>query len=269
MKHIRFLIFLCSILIWTDGYSQWLNDTQTWEEKQAEKKKKWDAEFEALKKSLPDFPKNCVLIEFYPSCYKGDGYFFSNGSFLYEHWVDDDSKKFTLGRWYVQNDSIIMIDSLEFGLRGFGTYFVNEESQYSDCPNGYYNDYVKYEKLVNETHTEPINIYLYPMSDYGVDTSKRADRDHPDYKDYFIDGDFKVASVRFLNDSDLETLSKAELRLMRNEIFARYGYIFNDIKLQAYFTKQDWYKPKSRDVLELLTDIEKNNIRLIQKFERK
>ena len=42
-----------------------------------------------------------------------------------------------------------------------------------------------------------------------------------------------------------QNISKQTLRLMRNEVFARHGYVFKDIELQSYFSTQNWYKPDS------------------------
>lgn len=40
-----------------------------------------------------------------------------------------------------------------------------------------------------------------------------------------------------------QDFSKQMLRLMRNEVFARHGYVFKDIDLQNYFAAMSWYKP--------------------------
>ncbi len=42
---------------------------------------------------------------------------------------------------------------------------------------------------------------------------------------------------------DLSTLSYDELRLLRNEIYARNGYLFNDGFLRGYFNCYKWYRP--------------------------
>ena len=72
-----------------------------------------------------------------------------------------------------------------------------------------------------------------------------------------------------LTDSDLTNLSKGVLRLMRNAIYARHGRIFNSYDLQYYFDNSPWYKPNPNYSDDLLTDIDKYNIELIQKYEAK
>ncbi|HNT97725.1 MAG TPA: YARHG domain-containing protein [Elusimicrobiales bacterium] len=43
--------------------------------------------------------------------------------------------------------------------------------------------------------------------------------------------------------TDLSNKTTAELRLLRNEVYARAGYIFKDPELNEYFTRQPWYVP--------------------------
>jgi len=70
-----------------------------------------------------------------------------------------------------------------------------------------------------------------------------------------------------LERSYLENKDEWELRIMRNEIFARHGYIFKLPELRDYFMKQSWYVPVSEDVTNSLTPLEKENIELIKRYE--
>ena len=60
-----------------------------------------------------------------------------------------------------------------------------------------------------------------------------------------------------------------DLRLMRNEIYARHGYIFNDQNLQGYFSSQPWYRPRGNNSLAEaeLNPIEKRNIETIRSLK--
>jgi hypothetical protein len=58
---------------------------------------------------------------------------------------------------------------------------------------------------------------------------------------------------------------KEFLKVKRNEIYARKGYLFNDKTLLYYFGKYHWYKPKTTDVK--LNSIEKMNISFIKYLE--
>ena len=58
-------------------------------------------------------------------------------------------------------------------------------------------------------------------------------------------------------------LSIKDLDVMRNEIFADYGYKFKTEQWQNFFGQLDWYKPKFDNVDAKLNAIEKANIQLI------
>lgn len=85
--------------------------------------------------------------------------------------------------------------------------------------------------------------------------------------DYFS-GKFTQASLRQLRAEELRKMSKSDLKLIRNEIFARYGFIFKSGgEMNLYFKKQDWYTAQHDNVDKFLTDLEKENIKLIQQIE--
>jgi hypothetical protein len=83
-----------------------------------------------------------------------------------------------------------------------------------------------------------------------------------------VPGIYPQGSERNLNDADLVNMSAYELLIMRNEIFARHGYIFKTEEMRNYFQQMSWYSPVSTDVGHLLSPIERSNIKLIQKYER-
>lgn len=102
----------------------------------------------------------------------------------------------------------------------------------------------------------------------GDNTRRHIDTDGSTALSNGIEGKYSIASTRILIEQDVNKLSKIELRLMRNEIFARYGYIFKSKDLQEYFLSQPWYHPQKEDVSSMLSDIEKENIAFIQKHEK-
>ena len=55
------------------------------------------------------------------------------------------------------------------------------------------------------------------------------------------------------------------LRIWRNAIYARHGYIFKSSDLCRHFSKFDWYKPLYHTVT--LTDIETHNVMVIKSLE--
>lgn len=73
---------------------------------------------------------------------------------------------------------------------------------------------------------------------------------------------------RKLTDDELRYMTSYELRLLRNEIFARHGYIFNSSDLQKHFGSQSWYRPVTNNAYDLnLNSIEQYNINLIKQYE--
>lgn len=82
----------------------------------------------------------------------------------------------------------------------------------------------------------------------------------------------KDSDSRVLTESDLSGLTAEQLRLARNEIYARHGRKFNDTTLQSYFDKCSWYhgtiEPDSFSE-DLLNDFEKQNKDIITNYEIK
>jgi hypothetical protein len=81
-------------------------------------------------------------------------------------------------------------------------------------------------------------------------------------------GSWPEASQRLLKADDIENLPKQELEFMRNEIFARHGYCFKKKNLRQQFEMEDWYVPNTVDIKGFLTDIEKQNIAMIKRYEK-
>lgn len=67
----------------------------------------------------------------------------------------------------------------------------------------------------------------------------------------------------------LEKLNLNELSILRNSIYAKYGYIFSNKEYNEYFKKFDWYKPTSRDIESKLTNVDKKNIKKIIDLENR
>lgn len=57
------------------------------------------------------------------------------------------------------------------------------------------------------------------------------------------------------------------LRIMRNEIYARHGYVFNDQELLAYFEKKRWYKPDPKFNAEDMNVVELAFIKELKRRE--
>ena len=81
-------------------------------------------------------------------------------------------------------------------------------------------------------------------------------------------GRFDYASHELLYGSDLYNYDPPLLRLMRNSILARHGYVFQSRDLQEYFGKEPWYKPGDSNENIQLSLLERLNIEIIQNTEK-
>lgn len=67
----------------------------------------------------------------------------------------------------------------------------------------------------------------------------------------------------------LADYSKAQLRIIRNAVYALHGYNFKSKDLQELFSMTSWYKPNHNYSDSLLTEKQKDFIKLIQQEEAK
>jgi len=82
-------------------------------------------------------------------------------------------------------------------------------------------------------------------------------------------GDMELFENKLIADRMLRGLSLHELRLLRNEIYARHGRIFKTMWIQQYFGNQPWYDPKEDFKDEDLTGPDKTNVETIVAYENK
>jgi len=73
---------------------------------------------------------------------------------------------------------------------------------------------------------------------------------------------------RLIDPGDISWMNKATLRLARNEIYARHGYIFKSADLRRYFGAKAWYRPNPYFQEGDLSTIEKKNIAIIKMMEQ-
>ncbi len=84
------------------------------------------------------------------------------------------------------------------------------------------------------------------------------------YKDNIINGKYNF-------DQMLLCLTKNELYIFRNTIFAYYGYIFQSQKLKKMFSQYDWYRPEfnNNTCIDRMSEYNKLILEEIQKYEKK
>ncbi|WP_062055739.1 YARHG domain-containing protein [Aquimarina longa] len=75
-----------------------------------------------------------------------------------------------------------------------------------------------------------------------------------------------AVTFEYLSDQELQSKSKEELRLIRNEVFARKGYVFKSEDLNTYFKTKPWYTPDAT-IKVTLSDEEQNYIDRVKNIE--
>jgi len=66
-----------------------------------------------------------------------------------------------------------------------------------------------------------------------------------------------------LTDTMLKGVSLYDLRLLRNEVYARHGRRFQTTWLREFFTHESWYRPRADFTIAELNETEKANVKLI------
>jgi YARHG domain len=72
---------------------------------------------------------------------------------------------------------------------------------------------------------------------------------------------------RLLSLEELADLSRRDLRILRNTVYARHGRVFKSPFLQAWFDDKEWYQPDPGFKESSLSSVERKNIRLIRSVE--
>lgn len=94
-----------------------------------------------------------------------------------------------------------------------------------------------------------------------------------DYNRNVADSYILPSNSQYIDWSELTYLTRQETMLARNEIFARYGYNFQDKDIRAYFMTQSWYVPvfgvnSTTFDISSFNVYEKENLKLIQEYEK-
>ena len=76
--------------------------------------------------------------------------------------------------------------------------------------------------------------------------------------------------VRLCTEADVAGKTVEDVRVMRNEIYARHGRRFQNARLQQHFERQSWYLPMyapNAFPLNLLTPVQRRNTEFLQQIE--
>jgi len=137
-----------------------------------------------------------------------------------------------------------------------------------------------------EEYDTPVNVikvagknFCYELTTDGVNLYNAKYDEESDYyekgdlfkKLKYIDkgdGRWPFTKYRIINSDILNDYSKKDLRLMRNEILARKGYVFTSKDLKDYFGSKSWYKPCEDNSKIKLTIDEQISVDIIRSAEK-
>jgi len=77
------------------------------------------------------------------------------------------------------------------------------------------------------------------------------------------------SNTRVISESELTSLTPWQLKVARNEIYARHGRPFVHKDLQCYFAKQSWYTEDPNFSENSLSAVENKNVNTILDYEKK
>ena len=120
---------------------------------------------------------------------------------------------------------------------------------------------------VDEIENDPVAVEAAEARQAMEEGIKELEEEEAKSED---DGYDSTLSERELTEEDLEGKTKKELELMRNSIYARYGYRFKRDDLFSHFSQFNWYNPTTSDISTVyssMSGIEKYNIDFIKKHE--
>ncbi|MEK6266805.1 MAG: YARHG domain-containing protein [Clostridium sp.] len=142
---------------------------------------------------------------------------------------------------------------------GLGSYYISISKLFPNTSNNTKETSTenKVTSNANITNKEP-NIKLD-----NSETENKPDTNKFESVDSYI---LPKSRSEKLLDSDVSILSKENLTLARNEIYARHGFVFKSEPYKSYFLKKSWYNPNpSFD--GNLDNVETANIKLISRYE--
>lgn len=177
------------------------------------------------------------------------------------------SKPFEISKILAKDNSVTVIGRNE--IQNCKRDTIIDNRKYSICE---YNPFLCYKlskkDLIDYEMTVPYNLNHYVG--WAVSERRKVIKDKSTQKEKFLFETYRKypeTSLKYLSKKDLLAYTKEELRFIRNEIFADYGYVFSTDLLDWHFSQFDWYVKEDKDVNKDLSCIEKENIRLIKSIE--
>ncbi len=117
------------------------------------------------------------------------------------------------------------------------------------------------EKNTN-TYITNDNAYLFYSSSSGTRTTNDIFEIKNNSQQFWPLDKFAIST------DDLDRLTQKEIEIIKNEAFARHGYIFINENWSEFFKQFDWYKPDETFTESEFTKLERQNVDTIILYER-
>ncbi len=192
---------------------------------------------------------------------------------------------YIMEKFYGKNDPYILNGLIQHDKKGYG-YQLSFDYESTDLcivnPNGKKNMFVQidngYKHLLKDKDSGIStswyvgfggNIYYYIAGKEYTEVFRiRRTWGEPDFYAMAINGYTDDEYGKYV-DEVLPSLSKSDLRLLRNTIFALYGVHFKSQDLSNYFDKQVWYTDEGKTFAEVkLPEHRQKLVEKIQKLEK-
>lgn len=210
--------------------------------------------------------------ELYIAQYGLDGFHYApqSGLFYTTNWVNGFGEENYIKKL---TDSIEDIgNAFDYGAAMEPTYTVNGESvRSSEAVQEYLNSLGLNTTVTDsELYDTVINAYnAFNKKESTTDSSstkQASSQNNGQDQDYILPD----CDSRYYSQEELEALSAEQLKLARNEIYARHGYIFQTGNTKNYFDSKTWYRGTVTEVTDdMLNEYEIANRDLIISIEKK
>lgn len=161
-----------------------------------------------------------------------------------------------LGKQFMGNDNSDVATQSEQAASSSDQQSQDSSQSTTDPTYNEYNNYTSKNEYNNYTNNNEYNNYTRNNSSSSSKTGG-----------YII----SYSSDVLLTSSDIQGLSKQQLRYARNEIYARHGRKFQSQDLRNYFNSKSWYQgviePSNFNDKTMLTNIEYKNVQFLKSVE--
>ena len=212
---------------------------------------------------------------------QGDDYIYNEGDEINDNSEGDD---------YIYNEGDEVNDNSEGddyiydeGDESFEVAPLPGDENYDETSDEVYDEDLSYDEYIEDevavdSSDEIIvddseNVVANDFEDDAIDNSDEITTDDSEDETILVDisSEFYIydSDCRYLTEDELSVYSSEELGYIRNEIFARHGYVFESSEYSEYFNSTSWYVEDSSYSGDdsTLNEYELANINLIKSLE--